>query len=327
MRLAMVADLAKRLQVAEMAAKQARNMAADLEDGAAEYPQTWRDEEAAVLDGLAFYYADGMWAEHREVPSVLAKVRLETSGHMIRPAKDTALDWRTYCPRHYLRVKGGVGADEVAELLGYRSESDLLLAIQQEVEQGGAGWTHGQCMDDAMAQAERDPDYTALVAEHQAAYQEACAAAGRCAMRAAIYRELAQAQDQFAATIRQAIAVLLAAPGETARVASTERTALPARATRKAIDRLDAPSIDERATAAMEAAGFQVRAGLRYVAEGAAILGEWYAEPVRALAAEGRAALAGIATEARASCGGSGRHARRSEPRALVGILALAGVR
>lgn len=326
MRAAMLADLTTALRAAEETAQEYRDMVT-MEQGwaadAAQYPQDWREQEQALLANVASYIEGELWAQHRECPSLLARIRDVTSGRMVRPTQDTRGDWRRYCPASYRRMENGMAADEVAEMLGFPSDDEMLSAIRHEAEDGIL-YTHAAAAQEARELAELDAQVQALRAQHMEEHAATLAEVEAAEKRADVYQQQADAQAALAATMRQALTLLLVAPAEAAPAARVRTmAALPTRTERKAVA---ARTLGETARALAEAAVAAVRQVARETAEGGAIAGGWMAEPVRALVAEARQAAAGVAHEARATLGLTGRHGRAA-PMRLGGILAMAGVR
>lgn len=128
-RVAMVAANARRN--AEEARERADRIAGEVGPEPT-YPAEWAAEEDAMEDGLTAQYVADLWEQRQQVPSVLSQVREVTGGKMIRPT-GAGVEWREQIPRHYLRIRDGIGADSVADMLGYPGEDALRAAIAAEV--------------------------------------------------------------------------------------------------------------------------------------------------------------------------------------------------
>ncbi|MHB1870808.1 MAG: hypothetical protein ACYCT1_08140 [Steroidobacteraceae bacterium] len=318
------------------------------------YPEAWAAEEAEAVDAVAAAMAEALWEAHRETPSLLSRIRYVTSGRMVRPCRGTEGDWRSYCPSHYLRMRrqdefrtvakrgadgswreeqqvlrAGMPADEVADMLGFSSDDDLLQAIIAEA-QDGAGYTHAEALAEGREAAWRDPDVAALRMAHGEAFD---------AQREAYDAALAQVDmwatyaDTMEAAAAQADAALVALgripPAVPAPAARPEVPALPSRRARKAAARAARPNLAASlaqaasgivaAVAGMarripqEARGRAVAAvatGERLAVEameGAAIVGGWLMEPAAALWTD-------ATREAAALLGIGGRHGRQCQP-------------
>ncbi len=349
-RLECMADLTERLRRAEEEARayrEAADMEASWAAGAVEYPQAWRQEESALAVDIASHLAGELWGHHQDCPSLLSRIREATGGRMIRPADDTRSDWRRYCPSHYMRMaradelvrvarrdvegnqyitqevgrRAGMAADEVAGMLGFDGDDELLQAIIREDEAGGALYTHAIASERAQELAAQDPELQGLRARHMEEYCATLAAVEAAEGRAEVYIAQADAQARLAEAIRQALAVMLAAP--LPQLARQQKAgfvaALPTRAERRASA---ARTLGEAVRAEAVRLAGEARRIARETGEGAAIAGGWLADPARALAAEARASLLDLRREARGTFGLVGRHCRRP-----ASTLAVAGGR
>jgi hypothetical protein len=223
------------------------------------YPEEYRAQDRALIEAYAEDLADALWEAHRLTPSLLSRIREATCGRMIRPCIGTEGDWRRYCPRSYMRmgrtdrvrlvrreqadgttqvesqvVRGGVPADEVADMLGFESDDDLLRAIIREAEDG-AGMTRAEAMDRAREEARSIPEVAEVLRAHMAEWQALAEAQEAARFQLPMLVEAAEGADAVAArfTAEVVMAARIAAAEVTPRPCAQGPAPLPSRRERK----------------------------------------------------------------------------------------------